>query len=92
MTYVNMDLQSLPQNIDLRVGTDHAERTLQLSYWQCWGGIQGLQIVKNLGLVPEIVVNAGEEAAYATALDNLITALVGATVYWDEIFALLPTP
>lgn len=90
MTYVNMDLQSLPQNIDLRVGTDQAERALQLSFWQCWGAVQGLQIIKDLGLYPELVINAGDQAAFDTALDNLITALVGATVYWDEIWAMVP--
>ena len=90
MTYPNMDLQSLPANIDLRVGTDQAERTLQLSYWQVWAGIQSLNIIENLGIRPEVVINAGDEAAFDTALDNLIAALVGATVYYDEIFAMVP--
>jgi hypothetical protein len=43
MTYPNMDLQSLPADIDLRVGTDQAERALQLSYWQIWAGVQALK-------------------------------------------------
>ena len=90
MTYPNMDLQSLPANIDLRVGTDQAERTLQLSYWQVWAGIQSLNIIDDLGIRPEVVINAGDEAAFDTALDNLIAALVGATVYYDEIFAMVP--
>jgi hypothetical protein len=90
MTYPNMDLQSLPANIDLRVGTDQAERTLQLSYWQVWSGIQSLNIIENLGIRPEVVINAGDEAAFDTALDNLIAALVGATVYYDEIFVMVP--
>ena len=90
MTYPNMDLQSLPANIDLRVGTDQAERALQLSYWQIWAGIQSLNIIDDLGIRPEVVVNAGDESAFDTALDNLISALVGATVYYDEIFAMVP--
>ena len=90
MTYPNMDLQSLPANIDLRVGTDQAERTLQLSYWQIWAGIQSLNIIEDLGIRPEVVVNAGDEAAFDTALDNLIAELVSATVYYDEIFAMVP--
>jgi hypothetical protein len=90
MTYPNMDLQSLPANIDLRVGTDQAERTLQLSYWQVWAGIQSLNIIDNLGIRPEVVVNAGDEAAFDTALGNLIAELVAATVYYDEIFAMVP--
>lgn len=90
MTYPNMDLQSLPANIDLRVGTDQAERTLQLSYWQVWAGIQSLNIIDSLGIRPEVVVNAGDEAAFDTALDSLIDALVAATVLYDEIFAMVP--
>jgi len=90
MTYPNMDLQSLPASIDLRVGTDQAERAIQLSYWQVWAGIQSLNIIDDLGIVPEVVVNAGDETAFATALDNLIAALVAAMVYYDEILAMVP--
>jgi hypothetical protein len=76
MTYPNMDLQSLPADIDLRVGTDQAERALQLSYWQIWAGVQA--------------VNAGDEAAFDTALTNLLTDLVAAMVHYDEIWAMVP--
>ena len=90
MTYPNMDLQALPANIDLRVGTDQAERSLQLSYWQIWAGIQALNIIENLGIRPEQVVNAGDEAAFDTALDNLIADLVASMVHFDEIWAMVP--
>ena len=90
MTYPNMDLQSLPADIDLRVGTDQAERTLQLSYWQIWAGIQSLNIIDDLGIYPEQVVNAGDETSFDTALDALLTDLVAAMVHFDEIWALVP--
>lgn len=90
MTYPNMDLQSLPSIVELRVGTDQAERALQLSYMQVWAAVQSLNIINEGGLYPEQVVNAGDEAAFDTALDNLITALVSATTYYDEIWAMVP--
>ncbi len=90
MTYPNMDLQSLPADIDLRVGTDQAERALQLSYWQVWAGIQALKIIQDLGIRPEQVVNAGDEAVFDTALTNLLNDLVAAMVHYDEIWAMVP--
>lgn len=90
MTYPNMDLQSLPIDIDLRVGTDQAERALQLAYWQIWAGIQALNIIDDLGLRPEQVVNAGDETSFDTALDNLLTDLVNSMVHFDEIWAMVP--
>lgn len=90
MTYPNMDLQSLPADIDLRVGTDQAERALQLSYWQIWAGIQGLNIIEDLGIRPEQVVNAGDEAIFDTALDALLVDLVAAMVHFDEIWVMVP--
>jgi hypothetical protein len=84
MTYPNMDLQSLPADIDLRVGTDQAERALQLSYWQVWSGVQALKLIQDLS------VNAGDEAAFDTALTNLLTDLVAAMVHYDEIWAMVP--
>lgn len=90
MTYPNMDLQGLPIDIDLRVGTDQAERALQLAYWQCWAGIQALNIIDDLGLRPEQVVNAGDETVFDTALDNLLADLVAAMVHFDAIWAMVP--
>ena len=90
MTYPNMDLQSLPATIELRVGTDQAERALQLSYYQIWAGIQALNIIDEQGIRPEAVINAGEEANFDTSLDSLISALVGALVYFDEIWSYVP--
>ena len=90
MTYPNMDLQGLPADIDLRVGTDQAERALQLSYWHTWSGIQALNIISELGIRPEQVVNAGDEAIFDTALTNLITDLVAAMVHYDAIWAMIP--
>lgn len=90
MTYPNMDLQSLPMDIDLRVGTDQAERAIQLSYWQIWAGIQALKIIDDLGIYPERVVNGGDEVAFASALDSLIAALVAAMVYYNTILAFTP--
>jgi len=90
MTYPNMDLQGLPADIDLRVGTDQAERALQLSYWQIWAGIQGLNIIEDLGIRPEQVVNAGDEAIFDTALDALLVDLVAAMVHFDEIWVMVP--
>lgn len=90
MTYPNMDLQSLPATIELRVGTDLAERTLQLAYYQLWAGIQGLKIVDDLGTVPEVVHNAGDDVTFATALDDLLTDLVAAMVHFDAIWAMVP--
>lgn len=92
MTYVNMDLQSLPANIELRVGTDQAERAIQLAYYQIWAGIQGLNYLNEMVLRPEQVVNAGDEAAFDTALDNLIADLVASMVHFGEIFAMVPAP
>jgi hypothetical protein len=90
MTYPNMDLQSLPAGIDLRVGTDQAERAIQLAYWQIWAGIQALKIIDTLGIYPEQVVNAGDESSFATSLDNLLLDLVAAMVHFDEIWAYVP--
>ncbi len=90
MTYPNMDLQSLPTSIELRVGTDQAERALQLAYYQVWAGIQALNIIDDQGIIPEQVVNAGDETAFATALDNLLTDLVASMVHFDAIWAMVP--
>jgi hypothetical protein len=90
MAFPNMDLQSLPAIIDLRVGTDQAERALQLSYWQVWAAVQSLNFIKTSELYPEQVKNAGDEASFDTALDTLITALVAAVVEYDAIWAMLP--
>ena len=90
MTYPNMDLQSLPSIVELRVGTDQAERALQLSYMQVWAAVQSLNIISEGGLFPEQVVNAGDETDFTTAIDNLIDALVSATTYFDEIWAMIP--
>jgi hypothetical protein len=35
-------------------------------------------------------VNAGDEAAFDTALTNLLTDLVAAMVHYDEIWAMVP--
>jgi len=90
MTFPNMDLQSLPAMIDLRVGTDQAERALQLSFWQVWAAVQSANMIKTMALYPEQVKNAGDEAAFDTAIDNLIAALVAATVEYDAIWAMVP--
>jgi hypothetical protein len=90
MGYPNMDLQSLPSSIELRVGTDQAERALQLAYYQVWAGIQALNIIDDLGLRPDVVVAAGDEASFDTALDNLLTDLVAAMVHFDEIWSYVP--
>lgn len=90
MTYPNMDLQSLPSSIELRVGTDQGERALQLAYYQVWAGIQALNNIDDLGLRPEQVINAGDEAAFDTALDNLLTDLVASMVHFDAIWAMVP--
>jgi hypothetical protein len=90
MTYPNMDLQSLPSLIELRVGTDQAERALQLSFYQVWAGIQALHIIKEGGLYPEQVVNASEESNFDTAIDALITDLVASMVHFNEIWAMVP--
>ena len=90
MTYPNMDLQSLLHVTDLRVGTDQAERTLQLAAQQLWGGLQSLNYIDDMGLYPEAVVNAGDEASFDTALDNLISDLVAAMVHFNEIWAMVP--
>jgi hypothetical protein len=90
MGYPNMDLQSLPSSIELRVGTDQAERALQLAYYQVWAGIQALNIIDDLGLRPDVVVAAGDESSFDTALDNLLTDLVAAMVHFDEIWSYVP--
>jgi len=90
MTYPNMTLPGLPDVIDLRIGTDQAERALQLSYWQVFAGMQALQSIKEDGLYPETVVNAGEEAAFDTALAALIAALSAADAQYKAIWAMVP--
>lgn len=90
MAFPNMDLQSLPSNIELRVGTDQAERALQLSYYQVWAGIQALNLIDDLNIRPEQVVAAGDEATFDTALGNLITDLVAAMVHYDAIWLMVP--
>ena len=90
MTYPNMDLQNLPASIELRVGTDQGERALQLAYYQVWAGIQALNIIDDQGLRPETVINAGDEAIFDTALDNLLTDLVASMVHFDAIWAMVP--
>jgi len=90
MTYPNMTLPGLPDVIDLRVGTDQAERSLQLSYWQVFAGMQALQFIKEGGLYPETVVNAGDEGIFDTALNTLITALSAADAQYKAIWAMIP--
>jgi hypothetical protein len=90
MAYPNMDLQSLPDGIDLRVGTDQAERALQLSYWQIWAAIQTLHDIDTRNLYPEKVVNAGDESTFDTNITNLVTDLVASMVHFDAIWALVP--
>ena len=88
MGYPAMDLQSLSQAVDLREGTDLAERTLQFSFIAVNAALQALNVVDDLGTVPEVVHNASQDAAFATALDNLITALVSAMTYFNTIWDL----
>jgi len=90
MTYPNMTLPGLPDVIDLRVGTDQAERSLQLSYWQVFAGMQALQFVIEGGLYPENVVNAGAEAAFDSAIATLVSSLSAADAQYKIIWALVP--
>jgi len=90
MTFPNMDLQSLPTTIELRVGTDQAERALQLSYYQVWSALQALNIIDQQGLYPEQVVNAGDESSFDSAMSTLLAALVAALVQYDAMWAMLP--
>ena len=90
MTYPNMDLQSLPAVIDLRVGTDAVERALQLSYWQMYAALQGVHAIDEGTQYPEQVVNAGEEVAFNAAIVTLKAALVAAGAQFDVIWALVP--
>lgn len=90
MTYANMDLQSLPSVIELRVGTDQAERALQLAYYHVWSAAQALNIIDDGGLIPEQVVNAGDSTAFATALDNVLTELASAIEYFEAIWLMIP--
>ncbi len=90
MTYPNMDLQSLPDSIDLRVGTDAVERTLQLSFWQAFAALQGIGAIQAGSQYPETIVQAGEEAAFDTAIDNLVTAFTTVQTQFNAIWALVP--
>jgi len=90
MTYVNTDLQSLPPVIDLRVGTDPQERTLQLAYWQVFASLQGINDIKVNPQYPETIVNAGKESEFDTAIDNLLAELTSATGYFNEIWDMVP--
>jgi hypothetical protein len=90
MAYPNMDLQSLPTSIELRVGTDQAERALQLAYYQVWAGIQALHMIDELNLRPEQVVAAGDESTFDTNITNLVTDLVAAMVHFDAIWLMVP--
>lgn len=96
MAYPNMDLQSLLRDMDLRVGTDQAERALQLAAMQVWAGIQALHYIDEMNLRPEKVQNAVGDIPTAlsdfdTAITALITDLVAAMVHFDEIWALVPS-
>lgn len=91
MTYANMDLQSLPSVIELRVGTDPAERALQLSYYHCWSALQALNIIDDASTYPEQVINAGAQTTFATALDNLLVDLAAAVQHFEEIWVLVPS-
>lgn len=91
MAYPNMDLQSLPANIELRVGTDQAERALQLAYYQIWAGIQALNYIDTMNLYPEQVVNSDNESSFDTAIGNLVTDLVASMVHFAEIWAMVPS-
>ena len=95
MTYPNMDLQSLPDVIDLRVGTDPVERTLQLSYWQVFAALQGTHWVNANPQLPEKVeqaIDAGTvtEAQFNTAISELETALTTAVAKYEEIWKMVP--
>lgn len=90
MTYPNVDLQSLPQVIDLRVGSDPVERALQLSYWQVQAALWAINNINTSGQYPEAVVNAGDESSFDTSIDNLQADLVAAMVHYEEIWAYVP--
>ena len=89
MAYPNMDLQNLPDGIDLRVGTDPTERALQLSYWQVWAGIQALNAIDVANSYPEAVINAAGQTAFDSAITGLVADLVAAMVHYDVIWALV---
>jgi len=90
MTYPNMTLPGLPDVIDLRVGTDQAERSLQLSYWQVFAGMQALQFIIEGGLYPENVVNAELEGDFDTAIALLVGYLSDADAQYKAIWAMVP--
>lgn len=90
MTYPNMDLQSLPDVIDLRVGTDPQERALQLSYWQVFAALQGIKFIQDMPQYPETIVNAEKETEFDTAIGNLLGELTSAVGYYNEIWEMVP--
>lgn len=90
MTYPNMDLQSLPRNMDLRVGTDPAERMLQLAYYQWFAGLQAVQGLIDGGQFPQRIIDGGDQAGFTTALGLLRDDMVAAGVHFTTIWAYTP--
>lgn len=90
MTYPNMDLQSLPNAIDTRVGTDPVERALQLAYWQCFAALQAVDNIINLGQYPELVEDAEETANFDTTIGTLRGELVSAIEDFVTIWSYVP--
>ena len=90
MTFPNIDLQSLPGDMELRVGTDQAERALQLAYYQVFAAIQALNGIDVDGLYPEKVVNSSNESAFDTAIGLLVVDLVASMTHFQAIFAMEP--
>ena len=90
MTYPNMDLQSLPDTIDMRVGTDPVERAIQLSYWQLFAALQAVNAIAEGSQYPEKVVDAGEEANFDTQIGLLVTSLSTSLSYYTTIFSYVP--
>ena len=90
MTFPNIDLQSLPSDMELRVGTDQAERALQLAYYQVFAAIQALNYIDTEGLYPEKVVNSSNEGSFDTAIGLLVADLVASVTHFQTIFDLEP--
>jgi len=90
MTFPNIDLQSLPSDMELRVGTDQAERALQLAYYQVFAAIQALNYIDTEGLYPEKVVNSSNEGSFDTAIGLLVADLVASMTHFQAIFAMEP--
>ena len=90
MTFPNIDLQSLPSDMELRVETDQAERALQLAYYQVFAAIQALNYIDTEGLYPEKVVNSSNEGSFDTAIGLLVADLVASMTHFQAIFAMEP--